>query len=90
MRVALVGSPGNIRNVNAIGPDRARNVLHPLIANILEFYAKVFPYLISDGDRDAYPSIGASRSRRAAILTPSPEMSSPSITTSPRLIPMRR
>ena len=36
------------------------------------------------------PPCGAWLSRRAATLTPSPKMSSPSMTMSPRLMPMRK
>ena len=71
------------------GTDGLGNVLHLLLAQILEGDQPMLAHMIAHAARHAYASGSASDSSRAAMLTPSPKMS-PSLTmTSPTLMPIR-
>jgi hypothetical protein len=73
---------------DGVSSDRAADVLKTVLAEVGEIDADLALNLLISGRRDA-AGFRAMPSSRAATLTPSPKMSSPSIMISPILIPIR-
>ena len=74
---------------DAIGPHRPRDVLEALLADIDEIRVDLAAHILVGELGNQTPPGSQIPSSRAAMLTPSPRISSPSTSTSPRLTPMR-
>ena len=72
-----------------IGPNRARDVLHLLISDVVETYVDTPMHLFAHRAETQIPPGSANSSSRAATLTPSPAISLPSTMMSPKLMPIR-
>ena len=70
--------------------NRSGDVVEALLAKVGKLDRDFSANLFVGGRRDQMPPGSAIPSSRAATLTPSPRMSSPSIRMSPRLIPIRK
>src|SRR5262249_50822312 len=69
--------------------NRSSNVLERLHAAVIEQGVETVAHILMHAAGGAMPPGAAISCRRAATLTPSPKMSSPSKIMSPRLMPMR-